>query len=69
MNAFYALLENGKTTKAQALRQAQITLITGDYTALCEQWGLVAVQQRILGSVPPNVTSREVILTTGHHLF
>ncbi|WP_017315305.1 CHAT domain-containing protein [Mastigocladopsis repens] len=30
MSSFYALLPSGKLTKAQALRQAQIALITGD---------------------------------------
>jgi len=29
MSAFYATLRQGKTTKAEALRQAQIALITG----------------------------------------
>jgi CHAT domain-containing protein len=57
MNAFYAALENGNTTKAEALRQAQITLITGDYTALGQQRGL-EVQQRISNSVSPQVNSR-----------
>jgi CHAT domain-containing protein len=33
MNAFYAALERGMT-KAEALRQAQIALITGDFTGL-----------------------------------
>lgn len=33
MSAFYALLSSGKLTKAEALRQAQIALITGDSKA------------------------------------
>ncbi|GAB4204943.1 MAG: hypothetical protein Fur006_60560 [Coleofasciculaceae cyanobacterium] len=57
MNAFYAALENGNMTKAEALRQAQITLITGDYTALGQQRGL-EVKQRISNSVSPQVNSR-----------
>ena len=32
MNAFYAQLTQGKISKAEALRQAQIALITGDYS-------------------------------------
>ncbi|MBD2299594.1 tetratricopeptide repeat protein [Nostoc sp. FACHB-190] len=37
MNAFYNILSQGKTTKAQALRQAQIALITGKYGNLTPQ--------------------------------
>jgi len=42
MSSFYALLPSGKLTKAQALRQAQIALITGNFP--------VAVQQQGIGS-------------------
>jgi CHAT domain-containing protein len=46
MNAFYTALQ-GKNTKAEALRQAQIALITGNDTALGEQRrSIVAVQVR-----------------------
>ena len=31
MNAFYAILSTDKLTKTEALRQAQISLITGDW--------------------------------------
>jgi CHAT domain-containing protein len=34
MTAFYAALRRGDITKAEALRQAQIALITGDYSTL-----------------------------------
>jgi CHAT domain-containing protein len=37
MNAFYSVLQVGKLTKAEALRQAQIALITGDYQALGQE--------------------------------
>ena len=57
MDAFYAALENGNTTKAEGLRQAQIALITGNYTALGQQRGL-EVQQRISSSLPPTVNSQ-----------
>ncbi len=57
MDVFYAALENGNTTKAEALRQAQIALITGNYTALGQQPGL-EVQQRISSSLPPRVNSQ-----------
>ncbi|MCY7321786.1 MAG: CHAT domain-containing protein [Phormidesmis sp. CAN_BIN36] len=34
MDAFYAILQNQKTTKTAALRQAQIALITGDHHSI-----------------------------------
>ncbi|HEY9667741.1 MAG TPA: CHAT domain-containing protein, partial [Coleofasciculaceae cyanobacterium] len=46
MNAFYDNLKQGNTTKAEALRQAQIALITGDSTALGEDRGSLAAEQR-----------------------
>jgi CHAT domain-containing protein/tetratricopeptide (TPR) repeat protein len=45
MNAFYANLNKSDTTKAEALRQAQIALITGDSTALGKDRGL-GVEER-----------------------
>jgi CHAT domain-containing protein len=57
MDAFYAALQNPNTTKAEALRQAQIALITGEYKSLGRQRGL-QVEQRIHESVPTQVTSR-----------
>ena len=62
MDAFYAALElkevgqDSQPTKAEALRQAQIALITGDYKALGQQRGL-GVQQRIQSSLSPRVAS------------
>ncbi|HAA28724.1 MAG TPA: hypothetical protein DCE56_14855, partial [Cyanobacteria bacterium UBA8553] len=44
-------------TKAEALRQAQIALITGDYTALGKQRGL-EVQQQINSNLPSAVSRR-----------
>ncbi len=58
MNAFYSALQKGKITKAEALRQAQIALITGDYTALGEQRGLV-VEQQINNSLSPQASVSE----------
>lgn len=57
MDTFYAALQTDKITKTEALRQAQIALITGDYQALGEQRGLT-VQQRIKRSLPKTVTTR-----------
>ncbi|MCA1993773.1 MAG: CHAT domain-containing protein, partial [Coleofasciculus sp. S288] len=57
MNAFYANLKKGNTTKTEALRQAQIALITGDSTALGEDRGL-GVEQRDRTDAPPQVTNR-----------
>ncbi|MBE9127957.1 MULTISPECIES: CHAT domain-containing protein [unclassified Coleofasciculus] len=57
MNEFYSALQNGNTTKAEALRQAQVALITGDYTASREQRGsIVAVQVR--DGLKPEVVNR-----------
>jgi CHAT domain-containing protein/Tfp pilus assembly protein PilF len=44
MNTFYANLKQGNITKAEALRQAQISLITGDSKALGKDRGLVVVE-------------------------
>lgn len=55
MNAFYAALQ-GKNTKAEALRQAQIALITGDYMALGEQRGLI-VAPRVRDGLKPEVAN------------
>jgi len=57
MDTFYAALQTGKMTKAEALRQAQIALITGDYKALGQQRGL-QVQERINNSLPEKVSTR-----------
>jgi CHAT domain-containing protein len=57
MNAFYTALQTGKMTKAEALRQAQIALITGDYTALGNRRGL-EVGERIKNSLPSEVSNR-----------
>ncbi|TAF06317.1 MAG: CHAT domain-containing protein, partial [Nostocales cyanobacterium] len=40
MNAFYAVLKQGNITKAEALRQAQIALITGNYANIGQQRGI-----------------------------
>jgi len=59
MNAFYGVLDNGKLTKAEALRQAQIALITGNDKALGEQRGsLIAVQKVIRDELAPEVANR-----------
>lgn len=36
MNGFYAFLSQGKTTKAEALRQAQVAMITSDYSGITQ---------------------------------
>ncbi|MBD1809662.1 CHAT domain-containing protein [Microcoleus sp. FACHB-SPT15] len=57
MNAFYGALQTGKMTKAEALRQAQIALITGEYTALGEGRGLGVIGQTE-ASLPSAVSNR-----------
>ena len=53
MNAFYAGLKSDNLTKAEALRQAQIALITNNYQALGEQRsiGVEAISDRTQPSV------------------
>lgn len=57
MDAFYEALGQGNR-KAEALRQAQLALITGDGSMPSDQRGSIAVQQQIRNSVPPQVTNR-----------
>ncbi|MEQ8467087.1 CHAT domain-containing protein [Coleofasciculus sp. E1-EBD-02] len=57
MNAFYAAWQGEAITKAEALRQAQIALITGDYTALGEQRG-ARVAVRVRNGLKPEVVNR-----------
>ncbi|MEB3218957.1 MAG: CHAT domain-containing protein [Nostocales cyanobacterium 94392] len=47
MDAFYAALQNPKTSKADALRKAQIALINGNFSILGNQRASITVQQRI----------------------
>jgi CHAT domain-containing protein len=58
MNTFYSALQTGKMSKAEALRQAQIALITGDSkTALSQErqsLGAVGIEE----TVPSQVTTR-----------
>lgn len=58
MSAFYAALAEGKSTKANALHQAQIALITGNYQALGSARGGVAVEALISSKLPDNVAQR-----------
>ncbi len=57
MNGFYTALTNNKTTKAEALRQAQIALITGDYSGLSEERGL-GLEPRDDNSLPSQVANQ-----------
>ena len=58
MNTFYATLANNTITKAEALRQAQIALITGDYKTVAGIRGqMVAIEQRIRQGLPNNVAN------------
>jgi CHAT domain-containing protein/tetratricopeptide (TPR) repeat protein len=59
MNAFYAILQKGNITKAEALRQAQIALITKDLSAVGvprgEEAGIEVVSTRT--GLPPQVSN------------
>jgi len=58
MNAFYASLSNNEITKTEALRQAQIALITGDYKPLAGTRGnQVAIERRIREGLPKPVAN------------
>lgn len=58
MNAFYKLLQENDLTKAEALRQAQIALITGDEEALGGERGIVVVQSRFGEDSPAAAINR-----------
>lgn len=58
MSAFYTALAEGKLTKANALHQAQIALITGNYQALGSARGGVAVEALISSKLPDTVAQR-----------
>ena len=58
MNGFYTALESGKITKAEALRQAQIALITKDDTALGGQRGaIVSLRRQLREGLQPDVAN------------
>jgi len=60
MNTFYATLTNNAFTKAEALRQAQIALITGNYKTVAGSSrgsNLVAIEQRIRQGLPSDVAN------------
>lgn len=46
INGFYSILQKGNISKAEALRQAQIALITGNHSAFGQQRGIVTAQRR-----------------------
>ncbi|HEY9848581.1 MAG TPA: CHAT domain-containing protein [Leptolyngbyaceae cyanobacterium] len=56
MERFYGELQKGNVTKAEALRQAQLALITNNNTALGLSRG-IAVQPRTRDSLPPILAS------------
>ena len=58
MTAFYTALQQEGITKAEALRQAQIALITGDFEVLrLDERGAVGIRQRIQNNIPQPVSS------------
>ncbi|HEY9849980.1 MAG TPA: tetratricopeptide repeat protein [Leptolyngbyaceae cyanobacterium] len=50
MDAFYSVMSRGNITKAEALRQAQIALIAGNYSTITQQRGLAS--EAIINSSP-----------------
>lgn len=57
MNTFYTVLQQGNITKAEALRQAQISLITGNYTITGQQ-RRISIKQPINSNLPSQVSDR-----------
>ncbi|AFZ59825.1 CHAT domain-containing protein [Anabaena cylindrica FACHB-243] len=57
MNTFYTVLQQGNITKAEALRQAQISLITGNYT-ITGQERRISIKQPINSNLPSQVSDR-----------
>ncbi|MGA9381870.1 MAG: CHAT domain-containing protein [Phormidium sp.] len=53
INGFYSILQKGNISKAEALRQAQIALITGNHSAFGQQRGITTAQ-----SIPQTETSK-----------
>ncbi len=58
MNGFYNALKQGKITKAEALRQAQIALITDDYSAVGGKRGGLFVEGN--NNEKPNITDKKL---------
>ncbi|MEM9215902.1 MAG: tetratricopeptide repeat protein [Cyanobacteria bacterium P01_F01_bin.150] len=59
MDAFYGALQQEGISKSEALRLAQVALITGDFTALgLDERGAVAIRQRIQGTIPQQVSQK-----------
>ncbi|MEM9447746.1 MAG: CHAT domain-containing protein [Cyanobacteria bacterium P01_E01_bin.6] len=59
MDAFYAALQQPDITKAEALRQAQMALITGDFSGLgLDERGATGIRQRIDATVPERVSQQ-----------
>ncbi|MBP5971658.1 tetratricopeptide repeat protein [Brasilonema sp. CT11] len=56
MNAFYAMLDEGHMTKAEALRQAQVAMITGNYSGVVQQQDKTILQST-RDRLPPKVAS------------
>ena len=57
MDAFYAALQNPKTSKADALRKAQAALINGNFSILENQRASITVQQRIEKNLSKKVSN------------
>jgi CHAT domain-containing protein/tetratricopeptide (TPR) repeat protein len=56
MNGFYAMLYQGNITKAEALRQAQVAMITGNYSGVVQQQNK-AILESTRDRLPPKVAN------------
>jgi len=63
MNTFYHILQDENTTKAEALRQAQLALITDDYSVLGER------ESRSIAIILRDGISTETVSSLGHPYY
>jgi len=64
MDAFYTAVKTGKVSNVEALRQAQVAMITGNYDGLGETRGIVSIEAR-----PPRTTSSTAPTKISHPYY
>ncbi|BBC26667.1 CHAT domain-containing protein [Pseudanabaena sp. ABRG5-3] len=63
MDAFYTAVKTGKVSNTEALRQAQVAMITGNYEGLGDARGIVSIEAR------PRATSSTVPAKISHPYY
>ncbi|MFN8904271.1 MAG: CHAT domain-containing protein, partial [Pseudanabaena sp.] len=64
MDAFYTAVKTGKVSNVEALRQAQVAMITDNYEDLGETRGIVSIEAR-----PPRTTSSTAPTKISHPYY